>query len=112
MVSPIGVLHPTPLSLLYLLLLYLPVQMINISSMMFLLPLRITLHLLSLGMLILTGLWISVTVVPYQGLSSSLLVLQLPGNVVSNPQFPSVKLKLNFLLQVMLEKWPSTFTPS
>ena len=95
MVSPIGVLHPTPLFLLYLLLLYLPVQMINISSMMFLLPLRITLHLLSLGMMILTGLWISITVVPYQGLSSNLLVLQLPGNVVSkNPQSPSVPLKL------------------
>jgi hypothetical protein len=63
-------------------------------------------------MLILTGLWISITIVQYQGLSSNLLVLQLPGNVVSNPQSPSVKLKLNFLLQVMLEKWPSTFTPS
>jgi hypothetical protein len=86
--------------------------MINISSMMFLLPLSITLHLLYLGMLILTGLWISVTVLPYQGLSSSLLVLQLPGNVVFNPQSPSVPLKLNFLLQVMLEKWPSTFAPS
>ena len=36
MVSPIEVLHPTPLSLLYLLLLYLPIQMINIFFMMFL----------------------------------------------------------------------------
>ena len=57
------------------------------------------LHLLFLGMLILTGLWISVTIIPYLGLSSTLLVLQLLEIVMSNPQSPSVTQTPNFLLQ-------------
>ena len=44
------------------------------------------LHLLFLGMLILTGLWISVTIIPYLGLSSTLLELQLLEIFMSNPQ--------------------------